>query len=154
MKKRLLSILLLATLLVSILSMTSCGLPSMINTIGAEHSFEYSGCLTMPSYSQMRDSLSYDYADTTLYLYKNGTWSINMTDPSLFVDSVLWKGTYTVEDGVYTFEGFEYDLVSTEEMQDDLVITGEMQDDNFNIYFRVKDSSGHSTIAFKLCFSK
>lgn len=125
MKKRILSIVMVALLLTSLLLVSSCGLPSMLKRMGAEHSFGYSGCFTYPSFSEMRSNLIFVYSDTTLHLYGDGTWTIEMNDPSIFVDGVLDQGSYTVEDGVYTFDGFEYGFDAK----------GEMGEEEFSIYF-------------------
>ena len=131
MKKRILSVVMVAVLLASTLAVAGCGLPSMLKMMGAEHSFGYSSCYTTPTFSHMRSSLIMVYSDTTLHLYGDGTWTIDMDDPSIFVDGVIDQGTYTVEGEVYTFEGFEYGFDTT----------GEMSDSGFKIYFSEPDTS-------------
>ena len=131
MKKRLLSTVMAVLLLASILTVAGCGLPSMLKMMGAEHSFGYSNCYTSPTFSNMRSNLIFVYSDTTLHLYGDGTWTIDMDDPSIFVDGVIDQGTYTVEDGVYTFDGFEYGFAAT----------GEMDESGIIIYFNEPDSS-------------
>jgi len=141
MKKKLLSILLIIALFTLTFSMASCGLPSFIKMKGAEHSFAFSGTYVSSAYDEMRSSLKFLYEDTTLHLYDDGTWTIDMDDPSILIDNTLDKGSFTVdENGVYSFEGFEYGLEAT----------GEMKDDGFNIYF--KDPTGTSANAFVFYF--
>ena len=146
MKKRLLSIALVAILLLSVLSMASCGLPVVMKTKGAEYSFGYSSCSTTAEWSSMKGTLDFVYVDTTLYLCDDGTWMIVMDDEDLFtsliVDGVIDEGTFTEQDGVYTFIGFEYEMETV----------GEMSDDSFEIYF--KDPTGTNENAFILSFKR
>lgn len=141
MKRKFLSALMVAVLLTLVLCLTSCGIPSMMKMRGAEYSFEYSSCFVSPTFNQLKGTLSYLYEDTTLRLYDDGTWTIDMDDPSIFVDNTLDKGTFTLdENGTYSFEGFEYDLETT----------GEMNENGFSIYF--KDPTGIATNAFVIHF--
>jgi hypothetical protein len=131
-----------AVLLALTLSMSGCGLPSMIKTKGADYSFKYSSCYAASAFSEMKGTLNFVYSDTTLHIYDDGTWTINMDDPSIFIDSIIDEGTYTVEDELYTFVGFEYGFDTT----------GKMEEEGFRIYFI--DPTGSSENAFVLYFNK
>lgn len=139
MKRKLLSLTLALVLLVSVLSMSSCGLPATLKMMGAEHSFGFSRTYASPTFSELKSSMDFVYEDTTLHLYGDGTWTIDMND-TFFIDPVIDKGTYTVADGIYTFEGFEYGFDST----------GKMDGDTFEIYFA--DPTSTSVNAFVLYF--
>ena len=139
MKKRILSSVMLVLLLVSLVSMAGCGLPSMLQALGAEESFEFSVCYSTSGASSMRTTLDYVYADTTLHLYDDGTWTINRG--GLFKGGVFEQGTYTVlKGGIYVFEGLEYGMD----------VSGEVTESGFRIH--LKDFSGVYGDSFVLCF--
>ena len=146
MKKRIVSIVMLTVLLVSLVSMAGCGLPTMIKTRMADDSFGYSRCSTTSAFAEMYSLLHFVYIDTTLYLNDDGTWMIVMDETDLIadlmVDGVIDEGTYTEENGVYTLVGFE----------DDFDAVGSMQGDGFVIDFTYPDQTGVATVAYSLHF--
>ncbi len=116
MKKRIVSALLLFVLFASLLSFTGCM---------SKPQYRYSGISTHSAYSDLREEMDFIYEDTFLLLEDDGSWRI-YTPLFLFFKMNIDKGTYTVEDGVYTFEGFEYGMETT----------GEKTDDGFTIYMK------------------
>jgi len=115
MKKQILSILLIVSMFISAFSFMGCG---------SSAKYAYEECSTHYPYNSLVDELDYVYEDTRLNIYENGTWSIDMSF-ILFIRSKIDKGTYTVENGVYTFEGFEYGWAAT----------GKETDEGFEIAF-------------------
>ena len=108
MKKRVLSLILAALLLLTApLLLFGCGGASPLAT------YAYMGVYVDPAieseYESYAELIEFIYEDTYLKLYEDGTWVI---DTPLFLSftSEIDKGTYTVEDGVYEFDGFEYDM--------------------------------------------
>ena len=130
MKKRLLA---LTLVFVMLFSFASCGA-----SVGK---YEYTGLTTSAGYTELRDSLDFVYEETFLNLKEDGTWSIDFPI-ILFISSKIDKGTYTVEEGVYTFEGFEYGMDAY----------GVETDNGFDIYFM--DPLDDSNIAVTLRFKK
>ena len=146
MKKRIVSIVMLTVLLISLVSMAGCGLPAMIKMKTADHTYGYSHCTTASEFSSMYNILHFIYVDTSLYISDDGTWMIAMDETDfisdLLVDGVIDEGTYTEENGVYTFVGFE----------DDFDATGSMQGDGFVIDFVFPDQTGNIVTAYSLHF--
>ena len=115
MKKRILSIIMAATLLVLLLSTVGCG---------AADQYDYSKSSASSTFLSLKDDLDFVYEETRLNLEEDGTWSIDMSI-FLFFRSDIDEGTYTVENGLYTFEGFDYGLDAT----------GKKTENGFEIYF-------------------
>jgi len=133
MKKILFKLFMITALLALTLSFAGCS-----KNKDAQYSFEYDSSTTTAAYSEIGEELDFVYEDTSLYIFKDGAWKIETEDSGLF-DGVIDEGTYTVdEDGLYSFEGFEYGLDAT----------GRKNGDEFDIYFI--DPNG--TVAFELHF--
>lgn len=143
MKKKILSVTLLVTILLTLaLAMTGCGIQSVNKIKTATHSFDYSHCYTSDILDETKGLLQLVYVDTILHLYADGTWTIDMNEPTILIDNAIDKGTYTLSGSTYHFEGFEYDLTTT----------GRITSDGFEIYF--KDPTGTSENAMILYFVK
>ncbi len=141
MKKRLLHTMIATVLLATILCMTGCGLFSSSKKNKADDAFAYSSCDVGTIYSSLKETMDFVYYDTSLYLFSDGTWVIDMNDAT-FIGDPIDKGTYIVEDGLYTFIGFEFGFETT----------GKKNGDKFEIYF--KDPTDISENAFVLYFEK
>ena len=139
MKKRLIYILMILLTTALTLSIVGCSFNSIRKNKSAEYSFEYENCILSSAYSELWGELDFIYEDTSLYLFKDGTWKIEMDDFTAFVDGTIDEGTYTVNsEGLYTFSGFEYGFKTT----------GRRFGDEFEIYFKEPGGS----IAFELHF--
>lgn len=120
----------LAVMLLTLaLSMTGCGLQSVNKIKTATHSFNYSHCYASDLFAETKGLLHLVYVDTILHLYADGTWTIDMSEPTILFDNAIDKGTYTLSGSTYHFDGFEYGFTST----------GRETNDGFEIYFRVPD---------------
>ena len=132
MKKRILTVTLAAILVVAIMVVTTgCG-----NTSGTKR-YEYNGVSInsqiTSSYATFDEMIAFVYEDTFLKINDDGTWVIDVP-LFLFFNSNIDEGTYTVEDGVYTFEGFEYGMQAY----------GVETSDGFEIYFMIPNGIGYS----------
>lgn len=114
-------------LLMSLLLLSGCG---------RKMKYEYEGCSANIAYRSLNDKFDFVYEDTRLNIYDNGTWSID-EKLFLFIRLKTDKGTYTVKDGVYTFEGFEYGMKATGK---------KTEDGGFEIYF-ADSFDGTTTVA-------
>lgn len=132
MKKKILSMLLAFVLLLSLLSLSGCG---------AEKKYDYEDVSTHVLYASLKDEFKFIYEDTRLNIYDDGTWSIDESI-FLFFRSKIDKGTYTVEDGLYTFEGFEYGMKATGK---------ETDDGGFEIYFSEPVEGVGTVVTLRFC---
>ena len=104
MKKRIIAVLLLVC---SLFVLCSCALNA-----GAEQTYSFSNAsvhLQVDGYEYMDDTMEFVYEETFLKIFSDGTWVIDM-EMFLFLNSNIDQGTYTLENGRYTFEGFEYGM--------------------------------------------
>lgn len=117
-----------------VLIVSGCRVQSLV----AEHDFLYDEAWA--GSTTAAKELNGIYNDTSLYLYKNGTWSIN-PHGFLFWLSVD-KGTYTVENGVYILSGFEFNDI-------ECTAIGEMTEDSFDIRISFPNGYRGMTLSFK-----
>lgn len=140
MKRMTLKLSALFLALVLLLSLIcSCGSASCV--VKEEYSSTATHNLASSEFAYLDDTLDFVYEDTTLKIYDDGTWCIDMPI-ILFITSKIDQGTYTVdENGLYEFEGFEYGMDAY----------GKETDSGFEIYFRAPTVTGYETL-FTLYF--
>lgn len=137
MKKKIVAIVMAFILSATALTFVGCG---------SSDGWDYSHITTNREYAdvsemnELANLLDFVYEDTTLKIKDDGTWKID-TPLFLFFRSNVDKGTYTVKNGIYVFEGFEYDLKTI----------GEKTSNGFNIYFLspADDTSRFITLTFE-----
>ena len=137
MKKKIVAVVMALILSATTLMLVGCD---------SSDGWDYSKITTSGEYDNISEMnelvnlLDFVYEDTTLKIKDDGTWKID-TSLFLFFRSTIDKGTYTVENGVYVFEGFEYGFETT----------GEETSNGFNIYFLspADDTSRFITLVFE-----
>ena len=141
MKKFLTFVLVGMLCIVMMLSFTGCAFNNNY-TDKYEYSGAYVNSTIASEFATSQELFEYVYEDTCLKLFDDGKWVIDY-NIFLFINSNIDEGTYTVEDGVYKFEGFEYGLSAY----------GEKTDEGFEIYFMMPD--GYTYIrAFSIYYKK
>ena len=134
MKKRIFSLVLAVILALStMLSLASC--------IGESYDekLAFDGAYVNPAmqseFATSAELIEFIYEDTYLKLNDDGTWVIDT--PTFWVfNSEIDKGTYTFEDGLYNFYGFEYGMDAY----------GKLENGRFEIYFEIPDGMGYTKV--------
>ena len=122
MKKRIMAFF---VLVFTLLSVSACSANAQ--------KYEYDGMIQHRFFEEDNEQyalLDFVYDDTFLELSDDGSFKISI-NIILFINSTVDKGTYTVADGIYTFNGFEYGLAAS----------GKATDQGFEIYFSDAESA-------------
>ena len=115
MKRRIISLVSLVAILTMLFAIVGCG---------STEKYDFKTTHTQIDFSDFKGDMDFVYEDTRLNIKEDGTWTIDMR-MFLFIRSNIDEGTYTVENGVYSFEGFEYGMKAT----------GKETEEGFEIYF-------------------
>lgn len=134
MKKRIVSILLAAMMLFTLVALVGCG------ETGTEYT--YSEIVMGDNNEGYDESMEEVYERAVLIINEDGTWKLS-GKVIAFIKIDLFSGTYTVDDfGIYTFEGFE----------EGLNVKGTETEDGFELYY-LEEEYG-ITVDFIIRFKK
>ena len=115
MKKRITSLLLAAMLLLTLVAFVGCG------ETGTQYTCVDVDVLSDDSaYANVEDLIK----GTVLVINEDGTWKLSKPIIA-FIKIDVFSGTYTEKNGIYAFEGFDFDLAAR----------GVETDGGFEMYF-------------------